>query len=172
MPTLVNSIQSNAPFTKYSISIMFPLNKNAPFTKNSISIMFPLLASIFVKKFSQKFSRKFRENGNFCVNFRENEQISRKLFNPKNSNYFPLTVPQVMTFCAWYNRRQCPPSGYRARVGWYWNCDKRQVGICSIPCKSMGNSNKSFFNQSTFIAEVITFRVMQYIRIKNFLFTM
>jgi hypothetical protein len=197
MPTLVNSIQSNAPFTKYSTSIMFLL-----------------LASIFVKKFSQKFFRKFLKNAkmkflfwpignwiltlphiclfyppkmryyvkklhnmyhacritvifngffvfakisicgkifakflwdfdknfcnnrNFCVNLCKNEHFREKKFrkncpifawfshfrenwqmhfrfNPKNSNYFSLTVPQAMTFCAWSNRRQCPPSGYR-----------------------------------------------------------
>jgi hypothetical protein len=59
-----------------------------------------------------------------------------------------------------------------SRVDWYWNWDKRQVGICNIPWKSMGKSNQSFFNQSTFIAEVISFRVMQYIRVQNFVFTM
>jgi hypothetical protein len=37
--------------------------------------------------------------------------------------------------------------------------------------KNMGNSNKSFFNQFTFIAELITFRVMQYIRVQKIVFT-
>jgi hypothetical protein len=68
IPTLVNSIQSNAPFTKYSTSIMFLL-----------------LASIFVKKFSQQFFRKFLKNAKM-----------KFLFWP-NDNWI-LTLPHICLF--------------------------------------------------------------------------
>jgi hypothetical protein len=75
MPTLVNSIQSDAPFPKYSTSIMIPL-----------------LASIFVKKFSRKFLH-LREN------FRIFAKISWKLnfrFGPNGNSI--LTSPHICLF--------------------------------------------------------------------------
>jgi hypothetical protein len=47
-----------------------------------------------------------------------------------------------------------------SRVGSYWNWDKRPVG---------NNKQKCFLNQSAFTAEVITFRVMQYIKVHLFI---
>jgi hypothetical protein len=74
MPTSLNSIQSDAPFPKYSTSIMIPL-----------------LASIVVKKFSRK-----------CLHLRENFLIFAKMqkqnfrFGP-NGNWI-LTLPHICLF--------------------------------------------------------------------------
>jgi hypothetical protein len=75
MPTLVNSIQSDAPFPKYSTSIIIPL-----------------LASIFVKKFSRKF-----------LHLRENFRIFAKIFAKMKFSFGPndswiLTLPHICLF--------------------------------------------------------------------------
>jgi hypothetical protein len=77
-PTLVNSIQSDAPFPK-----------------NSKSIMFPLLASIFVKKFSPKFLHFRKIFANIFVfsrNFRENAKMKFSFW--PNGNWI-LTLPHI-----------------------------------------------------------------------------
>jgi hypothetical protein len=80
IPTLVNSIQSDAPFPKYSTSIIIPL-----------------LASILVKKFSRKFLH-LREN---CRIF---AKISRKCVSALMASLSNLMDFFVFASCfAWFS---------------------------------------------------------------------
>jgi hypothetical protein len=58
-----------------------------------------------------------------------------------------------------------------SRVSWYWNQDHCQAGEGSFCCKSLQNMFKNVFGPLAASSQVYTFRVMQYIWVKNDFFT-